>query len=323
MKTTLCFLALFTLIVSTSTAQETKYSFKEGYGMTLPAQLTVSTSDGNINVVSSPGNDIEVFFIARRANDVLKISREELEKELIVETTHQGSNLKIVVRNRDERSINFFRDDIDVSFEIHVPQKTACILNTSDGNIAVSGITGNQQLKSSDGDIRIDDITGNVTTKTSDGDISVDRVKGSVEARTSDGHIEVSKVIGDVDTSTSDGNITLSAINGDTSSKTSDGYITFKELSGSFTGVSSDGNIRGNLLQLKNQLNVRTGDGNIDITIPGNLGLDLDIKGESLNVPLNNFSGHSDEESIRGKSNGGGIPVNLSTSDGRVVLAFK
>jgi DUF4097 and DUF4098 domain-containing protein YvlB len=115
----------------------------------------------------------------------------------------------------------------------------------------------------------------------------------------------------------------LSKVDGNTSSKTSDGHITFEELSGSFTGITSDGNIRGNFVLLKGQLTVRTGDGNIDITLPDQLGLDLDITGESLHVPLNNFSGRSDEKIIRGKSNGGGIPVNLSASDGSVTLAYQ
>jgi hypothetical protein len=35
---------------------------------------------------------------------------------------------------------------------------------------------------------------------------------------------------------------------------------------------------------------------------------------------LNNFSGKSEKKSIQGKSNGGGIAVNLATSDGSITL---
>ena len=323
MKTLQCLLAFCTLFVSLSNAQDAKYSFKETYNVTSNAQLMVSTSDGNVDLVTSPGSEMEVFFIAKRNNSVLQINREALEKEVILEVIHDHNAVKITVKHRDKNSVDLFRDDIDVSFEIHVPEKTACNLNTSDGNISMAGLTGDQQLKTSDGNIRIVDVTGNIIGKTSDGDISMKAVKGSVEVSTSDGNIELSNITGDVQSSTSDGNIMISNVEGNTSSKTSDGHITFKELSGSFAGITSDGNIRGNFLQLKKQLTVRTGDGNINITIPGNLGLDLDIKGESLDVPLNNFSGRSDEDSIQGKTNGGGIPVNLSTSDGRIVLAYQ
>ena len=323
MKTLQSLLAFCILFVSLSNAQKMKYSFKESYAVTPDAQLMVSTSDGNIDLVSSPGNEIEVFFIAKRNNSVLQVDREALEKEVILEVIQDQNSVKITVKDKNKYSDDLFRKGINVSFEIHAPEKTACNFNTSDGNISLAGLAGDQKLKTSDGNIRIADVGGNIIGKTSDGDISVRAVKGSVGVSTSDGNIEVTNITGDVQSSTSDGNIVISNVEGNTSSKTSDGHITFKELSGSFTGITSDGNIRGNFLQLKQELTVRTGDGNIDITIPGNLGLDLDIKGESLDVPLNNFSRRSDEESIQGQSNGGGIPVNLSTSDGRVVLAFQ
>ena len=103
--------------------------------------------------------------------------------------------------------------------------------------------------------------------------------------------------------------------------KTSDGNINFKDLSGSLSASTSDGNVSGNLVRLTEELSVRTSDGDIRITVPSRLGLDLDIKGESLHVPLNNFSGRSDEKRIQGKSNGGGIPVTMSTS-GDVTLTY-
>jgi len=233
MKTLQCLLAFCTLFVSLSNAQDAKYSFKETYNVTSNAQLMVSTSDGNVDLVTSPGSEMEVFFIAKRNNSVLQINREALEKEVILEVIHDHNTVKITVKHRDKNSVDLFRDDIDVSFEIHVPEKTACNLNTSDGNISMAGLTGDQQLKTSDGNIRIVDVTGNIIGKTSDGDISMKAVKGSVEVSTSDGNIELSNITGDVQSSTSDGNIMISNVEGNTSSKTSDGHITFKELSGS------------------------------------------------------------------------------------------
>ena len=311
------------LFVSATYAQEVEHSFKETYDMSLPVQLMVYSSDGNIDVVSSQGNKIEVFYVARRNNKVLKVSREAVEEELILEVTHDKNSLKIVVKNRKEDFSFFSTDRIHVNFRIHVPKETLSDLKTSDGNISLVGLTGDQQCKTSDGNIRIANVQGNITGRTSDGDISVNEVKGSVGISTSDGNVELNNIVGDVTSSTSDGNIMLTNVEGNTSAKTSDGHITFKELSGSLTGSTTDGNIRGNFVQLKRQLTARTGDGNIDITIPDQLGLDLDINGESLHVPLNNFSGKSDERYIRGTSNGGGIPVKLSTSDGNVTLAYR
>jgi hypothetical protein len=304
-------------------AQNQEYSFKETYMMSMPAQLAISSSDGNIDVVPSEGSEIEVFYIVKRDDSILKIDRKALEKELTVEVVHDGSNLKINVKYPQDYMRGVFRNRMYVSFEIRAPRETACTLHTSDGNISLAGLNGDQELKTSDGNIRISNAAGNVTGKSSDGDVSLDGIKGSVEAHTSDGNIEASNIVGDIMASTSDGNITISKAEGNTSLKTSDGHITFKELTGSFSGVTSDGNIRGSFVQLKKELVARTGDGNIDITLPDRLGLDLDIKGESLHVPLTGFSGRSDDDVIRGKANGGGIPVSLSTSDGSVTLAYR
>lgn len=303
--------------------QEHEFSFSETYNVSLPAQLSISTSDGNIDVKQTDGRDIKVFYIVRRKDKVLKIDRSALEKELKLEVIHNANKLTINVKYPEDYFRGFSMNRLEVGFEILTPRETASDLATSDGNISLDGLAGDQHVRTSDGNIRITNVQGDVTGKTSDGDIHADKVNGSVKVATSDGNIDLSGIVGDIESSTSDGNISLIGVQGSASSKTSDGHIDFKDLSGSFTGSTSDGNISGSFSQLKGNLTARTSDGNIDITIPAKMGLDLDIKAESMNVPLENFSGRSDKKVIQGKSNGGGIPVKLSSSDGRVSLAAR
>lgn len=317
------FLLAGALVASEAYGQEPESSFKETYNVSLPAQLSISSSDGNIEVKQSGGRDIEVFYIVRRNGKLLNIDRKALEEELKLEVVHDANTLKITVKYPDDHFHGFSMNRMEVSFEIHTPKETACDLATSDGNISLDGLAGDQHVRTSDGNISITNVNGDVTGKTSDGDIRADKVSGSVKVATSDGNIALTAIVGDIESSTSDGNISLANVQGNASSKTSDGHIDFKNLSGSFTGSTSDGNISGTFSQLKGNLTARTSDGNIDITIPAKMGLDLDIKAESMNVPLENFSGRSDKKVIQGKSNGGGIPVKLSSSDGRVSLAAR
>lgn len=323
MKIFVTFLAVSLLSLSVGIAQNKEYSFKEKYRVTLPAQLRVSSSDGNIEVVPSDGDEIEVFYIVKRNVTLLRVNKEDLDKELILNVVHSGNSLEITVKYKDEKWIGNDWNRMNIHFEIHTPKQTAVNLHTSDGNISITGLTGDQKCKTSDGHIDVTGVTGNITGNTSDGHVVINEIKGTVNVSTSDGNIKLNNIAGDVESSTSDGNIDIVSITGNITAKTSDGYITFKEVSGSFTGITSDGNIKGNLLKLNKGLSAKTGDGNIDITIPDKLGLDLDIKGESLHVPLDNFSGRSDEKYIQGKSNGGGIPVNLSTSDGNIRLTYR
>ncbi len=143
-----------------------------------------------------------------------------------------------------------------------------------------------------------------------------------MDVGTSDGSISLTSISGDTQASTSDGNIKLYKVKGEIEVKTSDGYIDFKEISGSFKAHTSDGNITGNVAELREELTLKTSDGNIDVSLPAQLGYDLDIKGESIDVPFKNFSGKFDKTYVRGQSNGGGIPVVLSTSGGRVKLNY-
>lgn len=322
MKTILTLFICGILTICTSNAQDFDYSFKETYKVSTPAKLDLSSFDGNLDIIPSDGNTIEVFYIVRKAGIFLKIDRRELEKEVIVETENSGGSLKIRVRNKHENRPFNFKDMMGVSFKVYVPKETSCYLLTSDGNVSIVGLTADQNFRTSDGSIEVTEVSGNVTGKTSDGDVHIRKIKGNVDVQTSDGTIELETVGGDVQASTSDGNIKLYKVKGDIAVKTSDGYIDFREISGSFRASTSDGNIKGNVVDLKKELTLKTSDGNIEVTLPEALGLDLDIKGESIDVPFKNFTGKFDETYVRGKSNGGGIPVMLTTSGGNVRLIY-
>jgi DUF4097 and DUF4098 domain-containing protein YvlB len=303
-------------------AQEFDYSFKESYQVSTPAQLDLKSFDGNLDIIPTDGNKIIVYYVVKKGGRLLKIDRSELERDLIVESHHDNNTVRISVKNRYQNRGFTFDTSIGVHFKVYVPKETACDLATSDGDIFIQKLISDQQCRTSDGSIEITDIGGDVRGKTSDGDVRLREIKGHVDVGTSDGSIRLVSIMGNVEASTSDGNIELEKVKGDIVVKTSDGDINFKEISGSFRASTSDGNIRGTVVELKTELALRTSGGSIDVAIPGQLGLDLDIKGESIDVPFKNFTGKFEKTYVRGQSNGGGIPVVLSTSDGNVTLKY-
>jgi hypothetical protein len=313
---------LFVLLLTSINCLAQDYSFKESYKLGSTAQVSVSSSDGNIEAVAFDNDKTDIFYIVRKNNKVLNISRAELEKEVTLEVQQSGNSLSIVVKYKNEFGWTDWRDKMVVSFRLQLPRETACTLRTSDGNIAVKGFNRDQRCNTSDGDVNISDIRGSVIASTSDGNVSISKVSGGVETKTSDGDIQLEEIKGDAKASTSDGNVVATKLMGNISMKTSDGDLKFRDISGSLNAHTSDGNVSGNIIELKSELTIRTSDGNISVFVPANIGMDLNIKGESLDVPLNNFSGRSDEKSIQGKSNGGGVAVNLSTS-GNVTLAYR
>jgi DUF4097 and DUF4098 domain-containing protein YvlB len=322
MKTLLLF--AFGVFATTAIhAQDFDYSFKETYEVNGQAQLDLSSFDGNLDVIPSSGNKIEVFYIVKKSGRLLKIDRKALEEELVVESEHSDNRVRIHVKNKNQNlGFNSFKNIPNVHFKAYVPKQTSCRLVTSDGSISVVGLNSNQECRTSDGSIEVSEISGNVMAKTSDGDVRARQITGVMEIRTSDGNIELKRIIGDVQASTSDGNIILDRVKGEISVKTSDGYVDFEEISGSLRASTSDGNIKGNVIDLKDALTLKTSGGNIDVGLPAQLGIDFEIKAEAIDVPFKNFTGKFDKTFVSGKSNGGGIPVVLSTSDGSVTVTY-
>ncbi|MEP2025543.1 MAG: DUF4097 family beta strand repeat-containing protein [Reichenbachiella sp.] len=360
MKKTL--VAIFTLsavfLSLSSLAQKKKFSFNEVYQVDGSPKLTVTTNDGDIEVFPSDRNEIEVFYIVERNNEVINISPKELEEDFIIDISSDQGFLNISVKQRYQYRNNDWRNRINVSFDIYCPIKSSCDLQSSDGDIKLRGLTADQKLQTSDGDVEIIKVTGDVYARTSDGDITIRQVVGNVESITSDGDIELGNIEGNVEGKTSDGDVDLEDINGRvdlvtsdgdinaekivgdmklTSSdgdlrigqsegemiiNTSDGDISFRNLSGSLKARTSDGEIKGNIVRLDDSLELRTSDGNIVVTIPDAMGLDLVLRGETIRTVLDNFSGTSKDHIVEGEVNGGGMLVDLHASDGTVSLSY-
>ncbi len=319
MKSVILYFVLFFIAFSNSQAQEDKFSFKEQYTISSPTKLSISVSDGDINI--NPGNDgkIEVRYFVYKNNNFINISKEELNEYVIIEVKHSENMLDISIRQRNQ--VNW-KKQYEVSLEVYTPAATSCNLKSSDGDILISGLNADQKCITSDGDIVVIKNNGKVDLHTSDGDIAISEITGDIELETSDGDIEVENVEGSARLITSDGDISLKNATGSISAKTSDGDIIARDCNGSITASTSDGDIRCNLLKITNEISLSTSDGDINITIPKGLSLNLKVKGETLRVPLVNFSGKTEEYHIEGTINGGGIPVELITTDGTITLSY-
>jgi len=316
------------------------YSFKQSYEVSSPAEMYIKTNDGFIHCFSGNRDEIQVYFIVKKNGRVQNIDLSELEEQLDVDISNAGNSLEIEVTQRERNWITNWKDRYHVSFHIIAPKRTDCILRTSDGNIEMADFVGDQELRTSDGNIEAEGIAGMLSARTSDGNIVVHSINGDVSLQTSDGNIDVEniqgecrfrtsdgkivsrQIEGDVEAITSDGNIILENASGRHSARTSDGNIDFEDLEGGLLAQTSDGDIRGNLKVLSSRIALKTSDGDIDVTVPNGLGMDILLKGEDINTQLRDFSGDTKDHRIEGKIRGGGVEVELVTSDGDVSLNY-
>jgi DUF4097 and DUF4098 domain-containing protein YvlB len=292
------------------------FTFAQTYKVSQPANLKISTSGGNITASGYEGDQIEVSFIVTKYGKVVETTLEELRQLAEIRIVNDGSNLEISVNNITQRNIA-------VGFRIRTPFKTASLLNTSGGNIEITGLTGNQKISTSGGNLNIRDIDGEVEANTSGGNITLDRIAGKCKVTTSGGNIDANFLKSDLFANTSGGNLNFSDIQGSLDASTSGGSISLSKIDGSIKANTSGGDIIANFDKLSKSLDLETSGGNINCTVPAGLGMDLNLSAESIKATLNNFSGKWADDKVQGKLNGGGIPINLTTFGGSINLEYK
>src|SRR5215475_12861624 len=141
-----------------------------------------------------------------------------------------------------------------------------------------------------------------------DGRIRVAGAKGQIKLRTGDGSIEGRDLDGQINADSGDGHITLDGRFDTLNIKTGDGSINAHAQPGS---------------KVINAWSIRTGDGSVDLTLPGDLNANIDASTNdgriSLGIPVM-VDGQFSNSQIHGKMNGGGQSLTIHTGDGSIRL---
>jgi len=303
-----------------------------------------TTSAGSISVFGGEASDARIEVYVRPNNDRGDVSREELKQRLeenyTLEITDNNNELHAKAKSK-KYNVNW-RKSVSISYKIYVPKAVATHLNTSAGSIKLADITGEQNFETSAGSLQVTNVSGKIKGRTSGGSINVDGSKqdielvtsgGSIKARNCEGHInlvtsggslELSQLKGYISATTSGGSIDGDHISGELSTSTSGGSINLTQLACSVDGSTSGGSIHAQLNELGKYVKLNTSSGHIDLKLPAHKGLDLDLRGNSVNAVVGaNFQGTKEKDHVEGKLNGGGVPVTLNASSGRVNLVME
>lgn len=313
---------------------EKDYSFIQTYSVTSPLTLSVSTTGGNIIQEGRDGNTAEIAFIVSSHGKIIDIPYDQLKNYADVEIVNTNASLFITVKKIYDRKVS-------IGFSIKTPVQTSSNLTTSGGNIELNELNGTQYIRTSGGNLTFGKLSGKIDASTSGGNISIVNSAANCNVSTSGGNITMENETGNVKVSTSGGNIEGNnlpkGLTGNTSGgnillnnvqewidiNTSGGNIEMSDVSGSIRAITSGGEIKATIRHLTEKLDMETSGGNIDAIIPSQLGYDLDLSAELIQVPLVNFTGTKKINKVEGQMNGGGIKVKLSTSAGTLQLQFK
>lgn len=180
-------------------------------------------------------------------------------------------------------------DKIEVS--VRIPSQPGFHMNWHDRKVHITLLVPAEtalDLHSSDGHINVDGTSGGARIDTSDGAIEVRNFSGAIRAHTGDGHVKVDGVLDEVYVNTGDGHVDLTARSG---SKMDRGWL------------------------------IHTGDGRVSVSLPDNFAAELYAHtGDgriTMDFPIT-VSGSMERSRMRGKLNGGGPLLEISTGDGSI-----
>ena len=265
--------------------------------------LRMLTSGGNVTVNGQNGGEarIEMYVRGNNWNDELSEAeiKERLEKYYEVKVSQDGATLNATAKRK--QGIEWSQKNaLSISFRAYVPAGVTTDLKTSGGNVSLENMNGEQQAATSGGNIDVKNLKGNATVRTSGGNIEIETFNGNLEAITSGGNISAEDARGGLKLRTSGGNLHLASVSGNLEAKT------------------SGGNIDARITELGERISLVTSAGDVDVDMPLNKGMDLDLKGSRVKIDMKNFKGVVEDDRVHGKLNGGGIPVTISTSGGNV-----
>jgi hypothetical protein len=286
--------------------------------------VKVTTSGGSISVTGD-ANQEAVLEMYVKSNNSRRLTREDIQEILDrdYEIDIQQINGVLHAHAKRKEKLNW-KSSLNISFKIRTGNTLTTDLSTSGGSIQLANLSGSQTFKTSGGSLRIENLNGDITGKTSGGSIQAHNSKGTINLKTSGGSIKLENLDGNVFASTSGGSIKGKEVRGSLNVKTSGGSINLDDLACQISASTSGGSVTVGVRELDGDVKLSTSAGSINLKLPRNASVDLNLKGSKVNTSaLTHFNGSNNKGKLIGSINGGGPRIEASTSAGSVNLSFR
>jgi DUF4097 and DUF4098 domain-containing protein YvlB len=204
----------------------------------------------------------------------------------------EGNLVELVVNEEshdwfDWATRGIYRAEVDV----RVPKSADLRVETSNGAIEVSSLSGTVSLRTSNGAVNLIGLKGHVKVRTSNGGITAEDVDGDCDVSTSNGRIDVAGRFDALDLHSSNGSVAARAASGST---------------------------------LGSRWDIGTSNAPVELAVPSTLKADLDVTtsngGVQLDIPVT-VQGFQDRSQVHGALNGGGPVLSVHTSNGHIHLS--
>ena len=299
---------------------EKTYNVKSG------GNLNVLSEFGAIEIQTAEQEKVEVV-ITKASKSKLVGKVQEMLADFELAFKHEGSDVHI--QGAFGHGSEHWRKQLNLAkihFLITVPQHYNIDLNTANGDISVTNLTGDVRVRTSGGSLSLQSITGTVWGHTSGGSVEVVNITGDVQVRTSGGNLRLGAIQGFVSGRTSGGSIKGTNCNGGTDVRTSGGNIWLGGISENVNARTSGGSIQVVMkTQPQSECSLRTSGGAITCTLIPEVAVDVEAKTSGGRVSTDFavesvIQGKVPKNRLEGRINGGGPLLKLRTSGGNIHL---
>ena len=267
-------------------------NFTKSFSVAPGGKLTMKVDRGDVQVRGGTGNAV-VVRVTREVTRANASTAAQLIREHRIEFEQNGSNITVTAHKPPSLNSGSFwgiftRPNLEVHYEITVPEQFTADLQTAGGNIDTSGLRGQLKVETMGGNLDIAGIDGDVDGKTMGGNIRATECKAKLQIETMGGNLTVEQFAGpSVHGSTSGGDITAS-----------------------FASVPTA------------DCELNTSGGSVRARLPSSahITLDAETAGGSVSSELPVQGTHHDSR-LSGTVNGGGPTIKLRTSGGDIRIA--
>src|SRR5215475_3683651 len=313
-------ISILAAVLSASAAASARGEFERTLRVSGTVNLQVETGSGSIDVHT--GNSSEVHVVGR-----IYVSEwfggdnaEERVKKIESNPPVQQSGNDIRIGHIDDPEL---KHNISISYELVVPASTELKASSGSGSQTISGISGTLDANTGSGSLKISDIGSSVRAHTGSGSVDIDGAKGSVYARTGSGSIHARDVAGGFDGETGSGHLTLEqTAPGSVRAETGSGGLELHNVRGSLQAQAGSGSIRADG-EATGGWTVHTGSGSVQLRLPQNASFDLNAHTGSGSINLSHpvtVQGTIGRKEVRGKVGSGGVPVEVQTGSGNIMI---
>ena len=274
----ICILLIGVMVLATTSActiNSAVTTHDDNFTVGESAILIVKTLDGWIHVEAGADNQVHV---ETKLRDSHKLKYEAYQ------------NGDVVTVNVERTGSWWFPRGFSAKADVYVtaPAGMALRLETSNGDIEITGMNNGGSLNTSNGKILLDSIKGDFDGRSSNGAIEVNTMEGSGLFRTSNGKVELRDVKGSFEASTSNGGI-------------------------SFSGeMIPSGN---------NRLTTSNGDVNVELKGMPSINLDASTSnGEVIHDDVPILTTKTDTDHVIGTIGAGEADLYVETSNGNVII---